>query len=75
MDSDLGRPPLRGPGHVFGSAPFIGPRRGEFCAGVAEAPPEIAEPVASPKPKKRKLKMKLKPKKTPREAKNLVKWG
>ena len=35
---------------------------------VAEAPPEIAEPVASPKPKKRKMKMKLKPKKTPREA-------
>lgn len=30
---------------------------------VAEAPPEIAEPVASPKPKKRKMKMKLKPKK------------
>lgn len=34
---------------------------------VADMPPPIVEPVASPKPKKRKLKLKLKPKKTPVE--------
>jgi hypothetical protein len=35
---------------------------------VADEPPALIEPVASPKPKKRKLKIKLKPKKQPGEA-------
>tara|TARA_Y100001958_G_scaffold159738_1_gene162912 strand:- start:6519 stop:9893 length:3375 start_codon:yes stop_codon:yes gene_type:complete len=42
---------------------------------VADMPPAIIEPVASPKPQKRKLKIKLKPKKTPEEASEVAVLG